>query len=165
MELKKPLEKELKKEFMAKAISLADNNVSHMEGGPFGAVIVKDGEIIGTGKNQVTSHNDPTAHAEIQAIRDAAQKLNSYDLAGCEIYSSCEPCPMCLGAIYWAHLDKLYYAATKDDAAAADFDDSFIYKEFSLPKEERSIPSVQMMREDAVKVFDNWIHSENKIPY
>lgn len=159
------MEKEIKREFMGKAISLASSNVLTLQGGPFGAVVVKDGEIIGRGSNQVTGSNDPTAHAEIVAIRDAARHLKSFDLSGCEIYSSCEPCPMCLGAIYWARLDKLYYAATKDDAASANFDDSFIYKEFALPKEERSIPSVQMMREDAVKVFEDWMKSDAKIPY
>ncbi len=159
------MEKEDKKFFMAKAITLAKENVQSVHGGPFGAVVVKDGEIVGVGRNRVTVDNDPTAHAEIIAIRDAAQKLGTFDLSGCQIYSSCEPCPMCLGAIYWARFDKLYYAATKDDAAKADFDDSFIYKEFALPKEERSILSVQMMRESAVKVFDEWIKTENKIPY
>jgi tRNA(Arg) A34 adenosine deaminase TadA len=159
------MEKEIKNEFMEEAISLAAANVLTLQGGPFGAVVVKDGEIIGRGSNQVTTSNDPTAHAEIVAIRDAANYLKSFDLRGCEIYSSCEPCPMCLGAIYWARIDKLYYAATNDDAAAANFDDSFIYKEFSLPKEERSIPSVQMMREDALKVFEEWIKSDAKIPY
>lgn len=150
---------------MRKAISLAEANVMSLKGGPFGAVVVKDGKIVGSGNNQVTFQKDPTAHAEIVAIRDAARNLGTFDLTGCEIYSSCEPCPMCLGAIYWAHLDKLYYASTKDDATAADFDDTFIYKEFALPKEERSLPSVQMMRDDAVKVFDKWVQSENKIPY
>ncbi len=159
------MEKVDKKVFMAKAISLAEENVQLMHGGPFGAVVVKDGKIVGIGRNRVTEDNDPTAHAEIVAIRDAAKKLDTFDLSGCQIYSSCEPCPMCLGAIYWSHFDKLYYAATKDDAAKADFDDSFIYKEFSLPKEERSILSVQMMRESAVKVFEEWIKAENKIPY
>ncbi len=154
-----------KKIFMKEAIRLASENVHISQGGPFGAVVVKNGQVIGKGGNKVTLLNDPTAHAEIVAIREAAKTLNSFDLTGCELYSSCEPCPMCLGAIYWAHLDKLYYAATKDDAAKADFDDSFIYKEFSLPKEERSIPSLQMMREDSVKVFEEWIVSENKIPY
>lgn len=150
---------------MSKAIVLAQGNVKVLKGGPFGAVVVKDGEIVGKGSNQVTVNNDPTAHAEVVAIRDAAKNLGTFDLSGCEIYSSCEPCPMCLGAIYWAHMDKLFYAATKDDAAKANFDDSFIYKEFALPKEDRSIPSVQMMREDAVKVFEEWINEENKVPY
>ncbi len=154
-----------KKQYMKKAIDLALENVNNGNGGPFGAVVVKDGEIIGKGSNKVTNDNDPTAHAEIVAIREAAKNLDSFDLSGCEIYSSCEPCPMCLGAIYWARIGKLYYAATKDDAAKAEFDDSFIYKEFSLPKEERSIPSLQMMREEAVKVFDQWIKSENKVKY
>ncbi len=157
--------KEDKKTFMTKAISLAEENVKTLQGGPFGAVVVKDGKVVGTGKNMVTRDNDPTAHAEIVAIRNAAKNLGTFDLSGCQIYSSCEPCPMCLGAIYWARFDKLYYAATKDDAARAEFDDSFIYKEFALPKEERSILSVQMMRESAVKVFDEWIKAENKITY
>ncbi len=159
------MEKEDKKAFMSKAIALAEENVKTLKGGPFGAVVVKDGKIVGTGSNKVTVDNDPTAHAEIVAIRNAAKNLGTFDLSGCEIYSSCEPCPMCLGAIYWARFDKLYYAATKDDAAKANFDDSFIYKEFALPKEERSILSVQMMRENAVKVFEAWNQAENKIPY
>ncbi len=159
------MEKDKKREFMSKAIVLAEGNVKTLKGGPFGAVVVKDGEIVGKGSNQVTVNNDPTAHAEVVAIRDAAKNLGTFDLSGCEIYSSCEPCPMCLGAIYWAHMDKLFYAATKDDAAKANFDDSFIYKEFALPKEDRSIPSVQMMREDAVKVFEEWIKEENKVTY
>jgi tRNA(Arg) A34 adenosine deaminase TadA len=159
------MEKEDKKVFMAKAIELAEENIKSLAGGPFGAVVVKDGKIVGKGSNKVTVHNDPTAHAEIMAIRDAAKNLGTFDLSGCEIYSSCEPCPMCLGAIYWARFDKLYYAATKDDAAKANFDDSFIYKEFALPKEERSILAVQMMRENAVKVFEEWNNTENKIPY
>ncbi len=159
------MEKELKKEFMGKAISLAMANVVNLKGGPFGAVIVKDGKIVGNGSNQVTVINDPTAHAEIVAIRDATKNLNTFDLTGCEIYSSCEPCPMCLGAIYWARLDKLFYASTKDDAAAANFDDSHIYKEFALQKDERNLHSIQMMRDEAVKVFEEWIKSENKIAY
>ncbi len=159
------MEKEDKKTFMSKAIELAEENVKTLKGGPFGAVVVKDGKIVGVGSNKVTVDNDPTAHAEIVAIRNAAKNLGTFDLSGCEIYSSCEPCPMCLGAIYWARFDKLYYAATKDDAAKANFDDSFIYKEFALPKEERSILAVQMMRESAVKVFEAWNEAENKIPY
>ncbi len=154
-----------KKVFMNKAIRLAMNNVEGNNGGPFGAVVVKDGEIIGAGSNQVTSTNDPTAHAEIVAIREAAAKLGTFDLSGCEIYASCEPCPMCLGAIYWSKMDKLYYAATKDDAAKADFDDSFIYKEFSLQKNERKLSSLQMMRDEAIKVFDEWNNSDKKVPY
>ncbi len=156
---------EEKRLHMKKAIKLAFTNVKENKGGPFGAVIVKDGEIIGKGCNLVTQTNDPTAHAEIVAIREATEKLGSFTLEGCEIYTSCEPCPMCLGAIYWARLDKLYYAATKGDASKSDFDDSFIYKEISLPKDQRSIPSLQLMRDDAVKVFEAWNESGNKIPY
>ena len=151
--------------YMQEAINLAKHNVHNGDGGPFGAVVVKDGEIIGRGGNRVTINNDPTAHAEIVAIREAAKNLGTFDLSGCEIYASCEPCPMCLGAIYWSHLDKLFYAATKDDAAKANFDDSFIYAEFAKPKDQRQLQSVQMMREDAVKVFDAWNASEKKIPY
>ena len=150
---------------MEEAIRLAGDNVEHNHGGPFGAVVVKDGKIIGKGGNQVTIANDPTAHAEIVAIRQAAKNLGTFDLSGCEIYSSCEPCPMCLGAIYWSRINKLYYAATKEDAAKADFDDSFIYNEFTKPKTERKLQSVQMMREEAVKVFEKWIENEDKIPY
>jgi tRNA(Arg) A34 adenosine deaminase TadA len=153
------------KKFMEEAIRLAGDNVEHNHGGPFGAVVVKDGKIIGKGGNQVTIANDPTAHAEIVAIRQAAKNLGTFDLSGCEIYSSCEPCPMCLGAIYWSRINKLYYAATKEDAAKADFDDSFIYNEFTKPKTERKLQSVQMMREEAVKVFEKWIENEDKIPY
>ena len=150
---------------MARAIGLAANNVNSSNGGPFGAVVVKDGKIVGEGGNKVTVQNDPTAHAEIVAIREAAKNLGTFDLSGCEIYASCEPCPMCLGAIYWSHIDKLYYAATKDDAAKANFDDSFIYAEIAKPKDQRQLQSVQLMREDAVKVFEEWIETENKIPY
>ncbi len=156
---------ESKKAFMKEAIALAMSNVEDSHGGPFGAVVVKDGEIIGAGANQVTASSDPTAHAEIVAIRQASAHLGTFDLSECEIYASCEPCPMCLGAIYWAKIDKLYYAATKDDAAKASFDDSYIYKEFALPKNERSLSSLQMMRDDAVKVFEAWNNSDNKIPY
>ncbi len=156
---------EEKKLHMKQAIELALSNVNENKGGPFGAVVVKDGEVIGKGSNLVTDKNDPTAHAEIVAIREAAKNMGTYALQGCEIYTSCEPCPMCLGAIYWARIDKLYYAATKDDATKADFDDSFIYKEISLPKDQRSIPSLQIMRDDSVKVFEAWNESGNKIPY
>ncbi|PLX11761.1 MAG: tRNA-specific adenosine deaminase [Marinilabiliales bacterium] len=153
------------KEFMDMAISLAESNIVKQDGGPFGAVVVKDGVVVGKGSNHVTLNNDPTAHAEVEAIRDASNNLGTFNLEGCEIYASCEPCPMCLGAIYWSRIGKLYYAGTKDDAAKAEFDDSYIYKEFELPKDQRAIPSVQMMRDKAVKVFQNWIDSENKIPY
>jgi len=153
------------KDFMELAIDLAEGNIKKLDGGPFGAVVVKDDVIVGKGSNHVTLNNDPTAHAEIEAIRDACKNLNTFNLEGCEIYASCEPCPMCLGAIYWSRIGKLYYGATKDDASKADFDDSYIYKEFELSKEQRSIPSVQLMRDKAIKVFQDWIDSENKIPY
>ena len=153
------------KKFMKEAIGLAEENLKSNLGGPFGAVVVKDGKIIGKGGNRVTSQNDPTAHAEIVAIREASKNLGTFDLSGCEIYTSCEPCPMCLSAIYWAHLDKLFYAATKDDAAKANFDDSMIYEEISKPKDQRKLQSVQLMREDAVKVFEKWIEKKDKIPY
>ncbi|MCB2208212.1 MAG: nucleoside deaminase [Bacteroidetes bacterium] len=154
-----------KKIYMEEAIQLASQNLKLNQGGPFGAIIVKNGQVVGKGMNKVTATNDPTAHAEVEAIRDATKNLNTFNLEGCEIYASCEPCPMCLGAIYWARIDKLYYAGTKDDAAKADFDDSMIYKELCLPKEKRLIPSSQMMREEAVKLFEEWIKTENKIPY
>ena len=150
---------------MQEAIKLALINVDIANGGPFGAVVVKEGEIVGKGQNEVTEKNDPTAHAEIVAIRDACQNLGTFDLSDCELYASCEPCPMCLGSIYWANINKLYYAATKDDAAKANFNDAHIYKEFTLPKEERSIPSAQLLREESVKVFDKWISSEKKVHY
>lgn len=156
---------EEKKLHMKQAIELALSNVTKTKGGPFGAVVVKDGVVIGQGANLVTDTNDPTAHAEIVAIRDAAHNIGSFNLQGCEIYASCEPCPMCLGAVYWAKIDKLYYAATKDDAAKANFADSIIYEEFSLPKDKRSISSLQLMREDAIKVFEEWNKSENKIEF
>lgn len=156
---------EEKKLHMKHAIDLAYSNVKENKGGPFGAVVVRDGKIIGKGANLVTETNDPTAHAEIVAIREAARNIGSFQLQGCEIYASCEPCPMCLGAIYWARIDKLYYAATKDDASKADFHDSTIYKEFALPKDQRAISSLQLMREDAIKVFEHWNNSENKIEY
>ena len=140
---------------MREAIRLSDENVKN-GGGPFGAVIVKNGEIIATGVNRVTANNDPTAHAEVSAIRAAGQKLGTFDLSGCDIYTSCEPCPMCLGAIYWAHLDRMYYACNKDDAADAGFDDSFIYKELDLEASERRLKSENMLRSEALKTFEAW---------
>ena len=150
---------------MAEAIRLAKENIERHKGGPFGAVIVKDGEIIARGVNTVTSDNDPTAHAEINAIRNAAKALGSFQLEGCEIYSSCEPCPMCLGAIYWARPAKLVFAATKQDAADAGFDDSFIYQEISLPANERKIPTSQRLQREAAKVFSLWKQMDDKIEY
>ena len=154
-----------KNKFMQEAIDLAMENMNKKNGGPFGAVVVKDGIIIGKGVNTVTTHNDPTAHAEVNAIRDACAKLNDFQLKDCEIYSSCEPCPMCLGAIYWARPAKLYFAATKDDAAAAGFDDSEIYSEISLPKNKRKIPTEQLLHNEAEKVFRNWVKLDDKIEY
>ncbi len=152
------------KKFMIEAIELSIENVKN-GGGPFGAVIVKDGEIIARGANSVTKINDPTAHAEVNAIREAARKLGTFDLSGCEIYTSCEPCPMCLGAIYWAHLDKIYYANTKIDAKNIGFDDSFIYEELEKPLSERNVQAIQMEREKALKAFKLWEAKDDKIEY
>jgi hypothetical protein len=151
-------------DFMREAIRLSDENVKN-GGGPFGAVIVKNGEIIATGVNRVTANNDPTAHAEVSAIRAAGQKLGTFDLSGCDIYTSCEPCPMCLGAIYWAHLDRMYYACNKDDAADAGFDDSFIYKELDLEASERRLKSENILRSEALKTFEAWKEKSDKVEY
>ena len=151
-------------DFMREAIRLSDENVKN-GGGPFGAVIVKDGKIIATGGNRVTANNDPTAHAEVSAIRAAGQKLGTFDLSGCDIYTSCEPCPMCLGAIYWAHLDRMYYACNKDDAADAGFDDSFIYKELDLEASERRLKSENILRSEALKTFEAWKEKSDKVEY
>ncbi|MCX6313426.1 MAG: nucleoside deaminase [Sphingobacteriales bacterium] len=151
--------------FLKEAIRLAVENVESGNGGPFGAVVVKDGKIIARGMNQVTHTNDPTAHAEIIAIREACAVLNSFQLTGCEIYSSCEPCPMCLGAIYWARPDKLYYAGSKEDAASMHFDDQFIYEEMALPVEQRKLFTRQMMREEAGEAFQKWSKSPLKKEY
>jgi len=156
---------EQQKEFMQEAINLALENVKSGNGGPFGAVIVKDNKIIARGANAVTSSNDPTAHAEVMAIRNACKKLKTFQLDDCEIYTSCEPCPMCLGAIYWARPKKIYFACTKKDAAEINFDDSFIYEEIPLPIEKRKIPTEQIMRNEAVKVFTAWKEKDDKIEY
>lgn len=153
------------KKFMEEAIRLAVENVEQGTGGPFGAVIVKEGEVIASCNNTVTPDNDPTAHAEVNAIREACRKLGTYQLEGCEIYCSCEPCPMCLGAIYWARPAKVYYASTKEDAARAGFDDSFIYQEIALPEAERSIPFLNEKTASAGQEFDGWINTENKAEY
>lgn len=150
---------------MKEAIRLSVANVEEGKGGPFGAVIVKDGKIIARGVNQVTSSNDPTAHAEVVAIRMACQALNSFQLGGCEIYTSCEPCPMCLGAIYWARPDKLFYANSKEDAAGIQFDDQFIYEEIARPVEERKLFTKQILREEALEAFKKWEQSPLKITY
>jgi len=151
-------------ELMREAIRLSIDNVTN-GGGPFGAVIARNGEIIATGVNRVTANCDPTAHAEVSAIRAAAKKLSTFDLSGCEIFSSCEPCPMCLGAIYWAHLDKLYYGNTKQDAKNIDFDDSFIYEELALAPEMRRLRSYPFMRNEAIKAFEYWASKPDKIEY
>jgi tRNA(Arg) A34 adenosine deaminase TadA len=156
---------DLNKQFMQEAIRLSVANVEENKGGPFGAVVVKDGKIIARGTNCVTAHNDPTAHAEVVAIREACKLLNTFQLTGCEIYASCEPCPMCLAAIYWARPDKLFYAGTKEDAAAIDFDDNFIYEEIAKPIEERKIFTQQIMREEALEAFKKWKNSVSKIEY
>ncbi len=151
--------------FMREAIRLSIKNVVEGNGGPFGAVIVKDGRIIATGANSVTSTNDPTAHAEVVAIRDACKQLGTFQLDGCDIYASCEPCPMCLGAIYWARPAKLFYANTKADAAAIKFDDQFIYQELALPLHERKLFTKQLLRGEALEAFRLWEESNNKLGY
>ena len=151
--------------FMKAAVNAALKGMDNNEGGPFGCVVVKDGKIVGRGNNKVTSSNDPTAHAEVNAIRDACKNLNSFQLEGCEIYTSCEPCPMCLGAIYWARPDKVYYGSNQIDAANIGFDDEFIYKEIPLPYKERSIPFQQLGREVALEVFIKWEEKEDKTEY
>ena len=153
-----------KKKFMAKAIELSINSANTI-GGPFGSVIVKDNKIIAEGSNKVTYSNDPTAHGEIVAIREACKKLNTFDLSGCEIYTSCEPCPMCLSAIYWSKLDKIYYANTREDAKNIDFDDSFIYLEIPKKVGDRKIKMIQMLRDEALKAFEIWDKKVDKIKY
>ena len=154
----------MKNEFMKKAIDLSVESVNN-GGGPFGCIIVKDNKIISEGSNKVTSTNDPTAHGEIVAIRVACEKLNNFSLNGCELYSNCEPCPMCLSAIYWARIDKIYYANTREDAQKIDFDDSFIYSEFQKDISQRKIPMFQMMRKEALKAFELWDKKKDKIKY
>ena len=149
---------------MREAIKLSAESV-RSGGGPFGAVIVRDGEVIARGENRVTVCNDPTAHAEVSAIREAAARLGTYDLSGCEIYSSCEPCPMCLGAIYWARLDKLYYAGTRADAANVGFDDAHIYEELPLEPSQRELPTETLLREEAQRVFEAWAEKADKKEY
>ena len=151
--------------FMEEAIALAEKGIEQNEGGPFGCVIVKDDEIIGRGNNKVTSTNDPTAHAEIIAIREACKNLNSYQLEDCEIYTSCEPCPMCLGAIYWARPKIIYYANTRKDAAKIGFDDSIIYDEISSDLTERKIPIINICREKANVAFTEWQNKKDKKLY
>lgn len=151
--------------FMKRAIEMAEHGMDTNAGGPFGCVIVKDGEMIAEGHNEVTSTNDPTAHAEMVAIRKACEKLNSFQLDDCTIYSSCEPCPMCLGAIYWARPKMVYFACTKEDAANIDFDDQFIYDELDLKIEDRTIRFAQLSQKEALAVFDKWKTKTDKTEY
>jgi tRNA(Arg) A34 adenosine deaminase TadA len=150
---------------MLRAIELSQLGMESGQGGPFGCVIVKDGKIVGEGSNAVTSSNDPTAHAEVVAIRDACKNLNTFQLDGCILYTSCEPCPMCLGAIYWARPEKVFYANTREDAAAIGFDDDFIYQEINLNFEQRKIPFAQLERESSLKVFNAWKLKTDKTEY
>ncbi|MDZ4706235.1 MAG: nucleoside deaminase [Saprospiraceae bacterium] len=151
--------------FLRAAIEMARQGMRNNEGGPFGAVIVKDGVIVGSGNNRVTSTNDPTAHAEVVAIREACKHLNNFQLDGCVLYTSCEPCPMCFGAIYWARPDRIVYACSKADAAAIGFDDDFIYKELDLPLPARKIPANQALQEEGREVFKEWTDKSNKTAY
>ena len=154
----------MKNEFMIRAIDLSVENVNK-GGGPFASVIIKDNKIIAEGSNKVTSNNDPTAHGEIVAIRVACKKLNNFSLNQCELYSTCEPCPMCLSAIYWARIDKIYYANTRDDARKIDFDDSLIYTELQKNINKRKIPMIQIMRNEALKAFELWDKKQDKVKY
>jgi tRNA(Arg) A34 adenosine deaminase TadA len=155
----------MKREFMQEAARLALENVRSGLGGPFGAVVVKDGQIVARGANCVTRTHDPTAHAEVVAIREAGRALGSFDLSGCEIYTSCEPCPMCLAAIYWARIGRVYYGCTAEDAAAIGFADAFIYDELARPKSQRRLPLEQLERELCLRAFEAWEQDTNKIPY
>lgn len=156
---------ERERQFMEAAIELGRKGMNSNTGGPFGCVIVKDDRIVGRGCNCVASHNDPTAHAEVVAIRDACTYLQSFQLEGCEIYTSCEPCPMCMGAIYWARPSKVYYAATRHDAAAAGFDDSMIYQELTAPIDQRQIEMINLEREKSITLFKEWIDKPDKTDY
>lgn len=151
--------------YMLEAIRLARQNASSCTGGPFGAVIVKGSEVIGSAVNTVTPDKDPTAHAEVNAIRAACKKLDTFDLSGCILYTSCEPCPMCLSAAYWAHIDKIFFAADRKEAERAGFSDAFIYDQLVVPPNERSIPSEQILVEEGVEPFTLWLGNESKIPY
>lgn len=154
----------IQEEFMRRAIALSIE-AARGNGGPFGAVIVKDSRIIAEGFNQVTTSNDPTAHAEINAIRGACRALDTFNLAGCEIFTSCEPCPMCLGAIFWARLDRMWFANARQDAAAIDFDDASLYRELSLPVEARRLPTRRILADEALAAFDAWRANPDKVPY
>lgn len=156
---------ELDKVFMELAIEHAKNGMSTKSGGPFGAIVVKDNEIVGRGHNRVATENDPTAHAEVVAIRDACKNLGTFQLTGCTLYTTCEPCPMCLGAIYWSRPDKVFYGSTKEDAAQAGFDDFFIYMELELPHGERKIPFKPFLRDKTLELFQIWDAMPDKIEY
>ncbi len=151
--------------FMRQAIDLSIDNARRGVGGPFAALVVRQGEVISVGVNQVTSSNDPTAHAEVVAIRDACKRLNVFQLSGCELYTTCEPCPMCLGAIYWARLDRVYFGNTREDASRIGFDDAFIYDQMAVPLLQRSLPMEPLMREQALEAFREWERNTVKIPY
>ncbi len=151
--------------FMQRAIQLAIENVRAGKGGPFAAVIVRDGKIIGEGANSVTTTNDPTAHGEVNAIRDACRALNTFNLKGCDIYTSCEPCPMCLAAIYWARIQAIYFGSDSKDAARAGFDDSYFYEEIRLHRDARSVPLRQILSDEAWESFQTWIDMPEKTPY
>lgn len=158
------IDKDYNPQFMELAAKLSEENVDN-GGGPFGAVIVKDGEIIATGVNRVTSNNDPTAHAEVSAIRSACQKLQDFRLTDCIVYSSCEPCPMCLSALYWAGVKKIFYGNTKDDAAAINFSDKFFYEQIDLPAEQRAIPAIHIPNNLTIKAFEKWTNKSDKTIY
>ena len=153
------------RQFMKRAIELARAGMDNNDGGPFGCVVAKDGKVIGEGNNRVTSTNDPTAHAEVVAIREACKTLDAFQLDGCSIYTSCEPCPMCLGAIYWARPALVFYACTREDAAAVGFDDDFIYDEISLPNENRERVMINLLRDEGVALFQAWMVKPDKIEY
>jgi guanine deaminase len=151
--------------FMREAIRQSLEGMERNDGGPFGAIVVKDGNIVGRGNNRVTSSNDPTAHAEVVAIRDACKNLGSFQLDGCDIYTSCEPCPMCLGAIYWARPERVFFGCTRTDAADIQFDDALIYNEMTVPLEQRKIPMIPLLRDEALAVFRAWKEKEDKTAY
>jgi guanine deaminase len=155
----------MSEEFMRRAIALGIENVRSGKGGPFGAVVVKDGRVVAEGANRVTTTNDPTAHAEIVAIREACRVLGEFQLGGCDLYTTCEPCPMCLGAIYWARPARVFYACVAADAAAVGFDDAFIYDELKRLLPERRVPMQQLLREESLMIFSLWKSQENKTPY
>ena len=151
--------------FMMRAIELAERGVDDGLGGPFGCVVVKDGEIVGEGCNQVTSTNDPTAHAEVVAVREACRNLGSFQLTGCDVYTSCEPCPMCLGAIYWARPARIFIAGTREDAAAAGFDDDLFYSELEKPNDDRELKMESLLREESQRVFERWMNKPDRVEY